>query len=356
MQEPWFRKQTWSWYVELPDGTQKKLGKHPSETPPVKGKRGWNPPKAIAEAWMAVMRENGHVLAAKDIPVRQLFDEFLDHVRATVKPDTWNWYRVFVQDFADHFPALKATAVTETHVQKWLKSERPRPWGPTTQRSAITILKAAYNWAVKSRRLSDNPIRHMLKPPAQRRGRVPTPAERAHITGLFPPGDPFRDFLRALEESGARPGELMRLTAADVNLVEGVAVLSEHKTRGKTGRSRTIYLTANLTDLLAGLMRHYPQGELFRNADGNPWNRQAINCRFRRKKQRKTDPIDKSVVAYLWRHGWTTDALENGVPIATVAELLGHESTAVVSAHYSHLSERREHLRQAAEQAAKRPT
>ncbi len=337
---PWYWEYKKAWYVKL-NGKQIRLHEDKKEAD---------------KAYFRLMADSGHLPPVKEPKLRNLFDDFLDHTRQTVKSETWEWYRVFVQDFADQFPALKANAVTETHVQKWLKLERKRRWGATTQRSAITILKAAFNWAVKSRRLQENPIRHMAKPAATRRDRIPSPEERAYITGLFPVGDPFHDFLTAMEESGARPGEIMRLTAADVNLAEGVAVLYEHKVREKTGKSRTIYLTAKLGGMLESLIRRHPQGELFRNEDGNPWNRQAVNCRFRRKKNRKTDPIDKSVVAYLWRHGWTTDALENGVPIATVAELLGHQGTAIVSAHYSHLGERKEHLKNAMEQATKKAT
>ena len=77
-----------------------------------------------------------------------------------------------------------------------------------------------------------------------------------------------------------------------------------------------------------------------------PCHRNAVRCRFRRLRQKLG--LDAGVVAYAFRHSWTTDALEKGVPIATVAELLGHSDTKMVSAHYSHLHEKREHLRTAA--------
>ena len=48
-----------------------------------------------------------------------------------------------------------------------------------------------------------------------------------------------------------------------------------------------------------------------------------------------------------------TDALERGVPIATVAELLGHTTTNTITKHYSHLSEKSEHLREAAVRATR---
>jgi hypothetical protein len=35
MQRPWFRRQTWSWYVEV-DGKQNNLGKHPTDEAPIK--------------------------------------------------------------------------------------------------------------------------------------------------------------------------------------------------------------------------------------------------------------------------------------------------------------------------------
>jgi integrase/recombinase XerD len=355
MQEPWFRKQTWSWYVELPGGQQQRLGKHPGDIAPARGKKGWNPPEIIREEWHRVMREGGHVERERDPLLAILFDDFLSFADQTTHPETRDWYRRFLQDFKDHFPALRVSQVTETHVRKWLNVPRKRTWGASTQRSAITILKRALNWAFKDRRIPVNPIQHMKRPPTQRREKILTSEERGHILDFYPEGDPFRDFLIAMQESGARPGEIMRLMAADVNLGEGTATLTEHKTRGTTGKNRVIYLSPLLITLLAARISRYPKGPLFRNARNEPWNLQAINCRFRRKRNRKRDPIDKNIVAYTYRHTYTTDALENEVPIATVAELLGHTSTAMVSKHYSKLAEKKDYLKRAAEQATKRP-
>lgn len=190
----------------------------------------------------------------------------------------------------------------------------------------------------------------MKKPPAQRREKIVAAEERTDIHDLYPEGDPYRDFLFAMNECGARPGEIMRLTAADVDPKEGVATLSEHKARGKSGRRRIISLTPKLAELLTRLMKEHPTGPPFLNADGNPWNRQAINCRFRRKKNRKTDPLDKGIVAYSWRHGYVTDALEKGVPAATVAELVGHEDLRTTQ-NYSHIVEKKKHLKEDAKKA-----
>jgi integrase len=57
------------------------------------------------------------------------------------------------------------------------------------------------------------------------------------------------------------------------------------------------------------------------------------------------------VVSYTYRHTYATDALEQGLGVAQAAELLGHTSTDMGMQHYQHLSEKREHLLQAARQA-----
>ena len=62
-------------------------------------------------------------------------------------------------------------------------------------------------------------------------------------------------------------------------------------------------------------------------------------------------PHLKGVVSYTYRHSFVTDALENGVGVAQVAELLGHTSTDTVMHHDQHLREKRDHLKRAATQA-----
>lgn len=67
-------------------------------------------------------------------------------------------------------------------------------------------------------------------------------------------GQPFRDFLTALQETGARPGEIRLVTAADVDLRSGVWLLKKHKTSKKTHRPRVIYLTSIMRELMTRLI------------------------------------------------------------------------------------------------------
>jgi integrase len=160
----------------------------------------------------------------------------------------------------------------------------------------------------------------------------------------------FWDLLVALYESGARPGEIAKLTPANVNMDTGVIGWVRHKTARKTGRPRVIYMTPRLREVLE---RHLvglgPDDYLFVGRKGNPWNKHSFHSRF--KYLRRIQPELQGVVPFSYRSSYAKDALEEGIPEATMAELLGHTSTQMLYKHYSKLSKKVRHLREMAERA-----
>jgi integrase len=154
-----------------------------------------------------------------------------------------------------------------------------------------------------------------------------------------------------MQETGCRPSEVARVTAADTDFDVGAWTFSKHKTARKTGVPRVVYLTPAMVELTRKLMEKHPAGPLFRNRLGKPFTKNAIRCRFRQ--LRKKLPHLKGVISYSFRHSYVTDALANGVPVATVAELVGHRDLKMIQEYYGHLAQKREHLRQAAIQAVK---
>jgi site-specific recombinase XerD len=356
MQGPWFRKQTCAWYVEI-DGKQHKLGTHPADEAPRKGKRGWSPPAEIARAWQELLRRlNQPAEAAPDAPRQDiLFAEvahrFKDGIKGQIQEDTRVWYLGYLQDFMDHHPRIRVASINRELVRAWLDADRKPPWGVSSIRGAICALKRCLNWAVEQHLIRANPITGLKKPRARRRTRILSPEERAAILAMFPEGDPFRDFLVALQESGCRPGEIMKVRAADVDLAGGTWQV-KGKDFNATGQMRTIYMTPTLLELSRRLAAEHPTGALFRNADGNSWTRKAVNNRLVRKKNRKRDPIARDIVAYSYRHTFATEALANGVPSRAVQELIGHRSPEMLST-YAHLDAKPEFMREAAMRAVR---
>ena len=139
------------------------------------------------------------------------------------------------------------------------------------------------------------------------------------------------------------------MKAADADLEAGVWTLREHKTGRKTGKPRTVYLTAAMAALTGELAALNPEGPLFLNYRKKPWNRNSIRCRFRA--LRKRFPAFGHFTATSLRRAFVTDALERGVDVAKVAELVGHTGTDMVMRHYHQLQERVKHMRDMAEKA-----
>jgi integrase len=98
---------------------------------------------------------------------------------------------------------------------------------------------------------------------------VVTAEERKQILAAIP-DQAFKDFVFAMQETGGRPGEVAKVTTADCNLELGIWVLRDHKTAGKTGRPRIVYLTPGMAELTKKLAKQYPSGPIFRNTRGRP--------------------------------------------------------------------------------------
>jgi integrase len=333
--KPWYRASKDAWYVEF-HGKQVRLAK------------GRDNEKAAQQAFYKLMvSSSGRLPETDTLCVAIVCDLFLDHSEKHHVPDTFAWYKQYLQDFCNLYGMLLAQDLKPLHVSRWLDSHLG--W-KGARRCAVIAIKRAFNWAEGEGLLAINPLRKVKKPPQTFRERVLTREERQEVMAAIR-DQAFRDFVLAMQETGSRPSEVARVTAAHVNLELGVWVFADHKTVKKTGKPRIVYLTPGMVELTRRLMAEHPEGPLFRTPrGGRPFTRNSIRCRFRRLRQKL--PLLKGLIAYAYRHSFATDALVNGVGIAQVAELLGHTSTEMVMRHYSHIAGKIDHMREAAMRAA----
>jgi integrase len=330
--KPWLRKGR-GWYVKI-DGAQVPLGRDRAAAHAafhrLMADRAAGVPGAGRSAGLTVLDVVNLYLAEQDSRARA----------GEIAPGTAADSREILCPFARDLGHGQATGLRPYDVARW----RDRPtWGPTQRHRATGEVKRAFRWARKAGLIDANPIAELEAPAPRRRSAIPAPGQVDRLRAAIAPGDPFADLLRALYGSGARPGEVYGLTAAGVDLA-GRRWLVRNKTRRKTGvEERAIYLTPELVELSRALCERRPDGPLFVNAAGRPWTNAAVSARLTR--LRKRLGMGREVCAYAIRHLFATDALEKGVPIATVAELMGHSDTTMVSRVYSKLGQRQDHLR-----------
>jgi integrase len=192
-----------------------------------------------------------------------------------------------------------------------------------------------FRWAKESGMVDVNPVSALRKPAARSRGTEALIDPELHRRLLSVVSSAFGDFIEAVHATGARPGEIARIEARNIVWDAGCAVLLEHKT-DRTGRVRTVYLPPHILGLCRKLAAKHPTGPLFRNTRGEAWKKTGWKQAMERA-QRKLG-LDRRPLTSGYRHTFATDALQNGVPDAHVAELLGHQGTEMLHRHYAHLT------------------
>lgn len=269
-----------------------------------------------------------------------LADLLLDWSKPRVKEETFEWYVRHLSHAATAFGKRPAHELRPADVELWLA--RRKGWCRTTKHGAAAAVKRVFRWARRQGLLDSDPMEALEKPTADTRRHVLTPDQGKAV--IEAATGPFRDLLVVMHRTGMRPSEAYRLEAGHVDWARGVAVLREHKT-DRTGRPRIVILTPVL-DLLRPLAGRHPEGPILRNSIGRPWTRKTVSKAFR--DLRRRTGLGREATADSFRHLFVTDALAAGVPIATVAQLVGHTSSQMISRTYSHLHDRFSHLQEAA--------
>ena len=205
-------------------------------------------------------------------------------------------------------------------------------WGASTKNGFCRSVCRAFNWAVKQGHIEKSPVKGVEKPAMERREDVISPEEFERILAMFP-DQAMRDLLVTAWETGCRPQEVFAVEAAHVNQEGRCWVFPIKSSKGKK-KTRVVYLSEKALEITRRLMERHPTGKLFRNRDGEPWDKNCVNRRFLRKKKR----IGRKVCLYTFRHSFCTRMLLSGVDVLTVSLLMGHTSTKMITEHYQHLT------------------
>jgi integrase len=275
------------------------------------------------------------------LTVRQVVDDYLADLGRRATTRTAYVARCYLKPLLVECGTMPARQLRKHHVETVVRKHGR--WNPTTENHVKSRVVAVFNWAVAQELMRSNPVKGLKKPKARSRGAqaLIRPADHARLVETAPAY--LRNVLTALHDTGARPCEVLTVTADEFFPEQAVWVLEKHKTAHATGGVRVIYLTPRLVELCRELAAKYPEGPLFRRASGKPFPPAYYLARLVR---RLRDRLGiRGTIPYGYRHSFATDALANGVPDAQVAELLGHSGTAMLHRHYSHLGAKADALR-----------
>lgn len=303
---PWQRKPNDWWYVTL-GGKQIFLGKKKGEA---------------TAAFHLLMASRGQVQSVGgNLTIRELSDLWLMDCKRSLSVATNENYKSYIDSFCEPCGNVLVRDIKQFHVSNWISDQ---DWAQSTVHLAISIVKIMVAWGEEVGYTSVNPIRHMKRPPMERRA----PITMAEAEGVMSSSRPtIVSALRVLLTTGIRPGELCSMTGANTNLKSRFAIV-----KGKTG-IRKVILSEVAVIVLKPLVQDNPIGPLFLNANGQPLtvNRldRSVICARRKAK------LGEHITPHCFRGLFATEGLRQDVNPALLSQLLGHSDPTILMKHYA---------------------
>jgi integrase len=339
-------------------GRQVKLG----DGPPDGKDDGPNGPfynAALAKFRMIFEMDCAEAKGQDIVPVRVIWEQYRAWLRdyrsagtLDIREQAWS---LFVTRFGDR----PVYTLTHADVYDWIRSMREwrthatnhyqMRWTDGTVRTALNSLSACFGWAVKSGLIKKNPITGMERP--RRRSRTDSTVLEPHEWELIKTKTKGQalEFLKVLEATGARPGEIANATAANYDdQLEAIVHKSQHDDDyshklARHGKDRVILLSGEALDIIKRRVVKYPKGPLFggttRSNRGRDvavlqlWNANDIAAMVARVRA-KTGL--EHLIAYSFRHSFATSWIRQGRSVEMLAELIG-TSPEIIRKHYCHL-------------------
>lgn len=212
----------------------------------------------------------------------------------------------------------------------------------STNAKKLSVIKSFFSWLVDEEILLKNPaakIRQMKQPK-----RLPKALTAVELEMLRESCHSLREraMIEVMYSTGCRLSEVSNMKRKDVNWPN-----SSLSVIGKGNKERVVYLNPKAAYHLEKYLEECKFGEndceyLF-STERRPY-RQIQNKSIQdiiEKVAKRTD-IDKKVTPHVFRHTMATLAMENGIELGDLQQLLGHENPGT-TLRYAAVSEERKH-------------
>ena len=224
-------------------------------------------------------------------------------------------------------------AITLEDLQVWRSQLTGKD---TTQKTAISIVRSLFSFAVKVGYLRMSPAVMIETPPAPTKAHTRRVLTQGNIERMVDACETDREsaLIRCLYSSGARISEVLALRWQDVTPRDnGGAVL--YIADGKGHKDREAGISAATYSALLRLRGDDTPGDafVFATRNGLPVDRQSAHKTIKRVLHRAGLPANAS--AHWLRHSHATHVLSRGGNVADLQAQLGHASLATTST-YAH--------------------
>ncbi len=267
----------------------------------------------------------------KDVPerveIRPLIEDFLAHIEMNDRASTIKRHRISFASLLDFLRVEYVEDITAEAVEHYMKARLQAGKASKTINNEVGSLKTMLNWALRTRRIAENPVA-LIKPLTIKRTctrRALTTEEVERVCLASPPD--FRLLWYTFATTGMRKNELVSLTWEDVNLEPGAGYFKVREENSKTRKSRVIPIPEDLRAALAERRKDALLKYVFTNRAGRPW-RNNLLTRFKAC-VKKAGINPEGVDIHALRYTFVTHLLRAGVNIKSVQKLAGHVTVQV---------------------------
>jgi integrase/recombinase XerC len=302
----------------------------------VRGRRQVGPLRrtvAEAEADALDLRAQQKRRSAHSLTLQDAYDELMQSLEDEgARTGTVAFYREAWASltgdlgWSSHTPL---TAISEPQIRRYIaKRESGTASLRTVWEKDMALMRRIFRLAIRRRMTEDDPFAHMRRPRIRRpRFEALTPSEVYEVIGRIEGDQASRRATRVRDAriaellflTGLRRAELGRLRVGDCNLR-----LRQMQVDGKTG-PRTLPLVGRVTDLIEAMADGKRDGDLVAVCAG------TIHTRFT---FWRTKLGLRVWSPHVLRHSFATAAVESGVEMFVLAELLGHSSLEMVKRYF----------------------
>jgi integrase len=367
------------------------IGKYPGMLPEVAAEQALNYLLNNSDPLSEKQAQRQQARSAEEATEARKFSNYLENEYAAhqSRKKTGNETLAIIRHNFPEWAERDMATMSTTDVQEWQKRRESEGTAHATLKRAYGAVKTMFNHAAKPGGkndppplLDENPIRNVsLDDPVDNKRNQALVAAResarrlltddeiqALHTGLALFADDLRrkrrnsrahgkPHLPDLDElefphwfipfcnlalfTGMRPGDIYSLTWAEANLNFGKITKTPEKTRHHDNPAKIVIDMADpLKEVLKGWHRQQgkPQAGLVFPSPmtGKRLDQKAHRKPWKNVKTRGDLPDD--LVFYALRHHFISTLVANGVPLLTVARLVGQKSAQMIESHYGHLS------------------
>jgi len=275
----------------------------------------------------------------KDPTFNEFKDKYLAYLKANTRPTTYTRYKEAIEHFLEFLKrngsiSWRLSQISFQFIERY-KQERINKVKPLTVNLELKILKALFNYAIKCRCASKNPLNEVpfFRAPEKR----PPFLTKNEIRKLLASADSLYPILYTFLKTGLRKSELINLKWENIDFERKCILIESNKEwQTKTGNTREIPIGDDLLSLLKKLTRKSEY--VFVNTNGRKYQHHLTE-RVKRLGKRIGLP---DLTLHTLRHTFISHLVMSGVDLVTVKELAGHADIKTTM-RYAHLAP--EHLR-----------